>query len=551
VWLIGVVLASIAVDPLDPVPSAAGVLTLLLALLHGLTRWRSPWTLLLQAVLLPWAGDLGPGLLAASVLLVVRGRVRWALFAAVLVAAGALNPDNAFACSVAVVNALSQGLILFGMTRLGDVRAEVHAARHELAAWSVAGERTRAARDLDRALGGALASIIDLAAQGRADEIAERAREAADRARQPISGAEPPHGDLTPRLALPILVAAHAGFLVTSAIYLEGRPAPLLVVTAVMGLQLYHSLPRPPGVRPRHFLWTAPLLTLLACGPVLHPGQAYPQLVGFAVGTYLMAGRAFWPPAGLCAGLLPLVLQARGHPPAENLYWTFNAVAIAVIFYGLATQTRLVFEAREARLALAGIAVARERRRISRDVHDLLGYGTSAMAVKAELAARLPERRAEELAEIAGIARRALGELRAIGRDDDPGLSFDDELESAVSLLEAAGVAVTVSVSETAPRDDPLLAIVLRESVTNVLRHATATACRMVLTGTGLRIHNDGAAGAAPGRPGQGTDNLRERVEAAGGVLNVHAEGDDYRVEVLYPLVVDGDADGVEAVAGV
>jgi len=346
-------------------------------------------------------------------------------------------------------------------------------------------------------------------------------------------------------------VTAHAGFLVTSAIYLGGRPAPLLVVTAVMGLQLHHSLPRPPGVRPKGFFWTAPLLILLACGAVLHPGQAYPQLVGFPVGTCLMAGRAFWPLAVLCAGFLPLVLGVRGHPLAENLYWTFNAVAIAVMFYGLAAQTRLVFEAREARLALAEIAVVRERRRISRDVHDLLGYGTSAMAVKAELAARVPERRAEELAEIAGIARRTLGELRAIGRDDDPGLSFDDELESAVSLLEAAGVAVTVSVSETAPRDAPLLAIVLREAVTNVLRHSVATACQVVLTESGMRIRNDGAAGAAPGPPGQGTGNLRERVEAAGGVLNVHADGDEYQVEVLYPLIVDGDADGVEAVAGV
>ncbi|MEU7987009.1 histidine kinase [Streptosporangium canum] len=575
-----VVLLSVAFDPSHPLPSMAVVAMLGLQVVHSLPRlkWlRGPWSLAAQALLFPWAGPGAPGLLAASVLLIAGGPIRWVMFAGVVAAAGLLNLSDAYGCANAMGNALAQGLIVFGVTRLSDLRAELHAARGEPAAESVAGERERASRDLDAVLGSSLSAVIGLAAKGRTEEIVVLGREAAARAREtPGAAVELPRGDLTPRLALPIHVAAHAGFLIVSVIYLwQMRPpawvlaGALLAVAGVVGLQLYHSLPRPPGVRPRHAAWTLPVQLALACLPLLSPDRPYPQLAGFAAASVLivMCGNAAWAAwpisgaiiLGVCATLL-----LRGVSPVENLYWTFNAAAVAAMLYGLALHTGLVFQVREARLALAEIAVVKERRRISRDVHDLLGSSLSAIVVKGELAVRTPERAERELADIARIARRALADLRAIPRDDDPGLSLDAELASAREILTAAGVTVHVDASRRAPVPSPvdaLLATVLREAVTNVLRHSRADHCRIeVACGDGLvrlRVRNDGApadgAAGAPGERagGQGITNLAERVAAVGGRLAAAPTGGGYELSVLQPVGLGGDTDGVEAVAGV
>ncbi|GAA2799533.1 hypothetical protein [Nonomuraea dietziae] len=106
------------------------------------------------------------------------------LFCAVVAAAGLLNTADAYTCVNAMVNALTQGLVLFGVTRLNDLRTQLHAARHELAEASVAEERERASRDLESVLGSSLSAIITLAAQGRTGDILTLARRAAARARQ-------------------------------------------------------------------------------------------------------------------------------------------------------------------------------------------------------------------------------------------------------------------------------------------------------------------------------------------------------------------------------
>lgn len=576
------VLLGVALDPLHPLPNGPAAAMLAVQIVHSAPRlrWlRGPWSLAAQAMLFPWAGQGAPGLLAASVLLIVRGPARWVIFTGVVAVAGLLNLEDAYTCANAMVNALSQGLIVFGVTRLSDLRTELHAARGELATESVVAERERASLALDSVLGSSLSAIIGLAAKARTEKILALAREAAARAREtPGPPVELPRSDLTPRLALPILIAAHTGFLIVSAIYLwEARPpawllpGALLAVTGVIGLQLYHSLPRPPGVRPPYAAWTLPAQLVLACLPLLSPDQPYPQLVGFAAGSVLVLryGRAAWAMwsifgaiiLGVCATLL-----LRGVASGENLYWTFNAVAISTMFYGLALHTGLVFQVREARLALAEIAVAGERRRISRDVHDLLGYGLSAIVVKGELALRAPERAGQELAGIAQIARRALADLRAIPRDDDPGLSLETELASAREILTAAGVTVHLG---TAPWPrvpqpvDALLAVVLREAVTNVLRHSRARHCHVEMAWAGelvtFRVTDDGVAEggagdreAEAGTGGQGIANLAGRVAAMGGRLEAGpVPGGGFELLVLQPAGLCGDTDGVEAVAGV
>lgn len=91
------------------------------------------------------------------------------------------------------------------------------------------------------------------------------------------------------------------------------------------------------------------------------------------------------------------------------------------------------------------------------------------------------------------------------------------------------------------------MAVVVREAVTSVLRHSTATCCLIEITPDGLVIANDGAH-SARGR-GTGTANLTARVTAAGGTLSVGGAVGEYRLSVLYPAVLARDADGVEPVA--
>ncbi|MGW6914350.1 sensor histidine kinase [Kitasatospora sp. NPDC054939] len=566
------VLAGVAFDPLHPVPSVPVALVLALQVLHCLTPWRNRWTLLAQVVLLPWAGPAAAGLVAASVLLLLRGLPRWALFGAVVAGAALMVPAEPFAVALALLNALCQGLVLFGVTRLGHTRAAVHAARAELAAAAVSDERARAARDLDDALGTALSRITALATRGELAEIARVSRRAAALARSvPDRPAPPgPPDDLLPRLALPILLTVHGGFLLTALIYLDGRPAPALLAAAILALQLHHALPRPPDTLPPGIVWTMPALVALTAAALLFPGQAYPQLAGFAAAAFLLLDRAWRLGAPVLIACLIAALALRGYPAGEIVYWTFNSVAVAVMLHALAVQTRLVYEAREARITLAHIAATRERRRISRDVHDLLGQGLSTITIRAELAQRLPTTDGAPTAvgsaadeagaparagadgqvaqEIAAIARRSLTALRAIALDEELDLSLDAEVVSARSVLEAAGAEVTVR--RQSPREERLLAIVLREAVTNVLRHSTATHCLIDIDDTGLRIVNDGVSGTVRGS-GRGTANLTERVVAAGGTLTAGAHGGRYELAVLYPAVVDSDTDGVQPVARV
>ncbi|WP_107705399.1 sensor histidine kinase [Nocardioides allogilvus] len=194
-------------------------------------------------------------------------------------------------------------------------------------------------------------------------------------------------------------------------------------------------------------------------------------------------------------------------------------------------------EATETRNRLALVA---ERERVARDVHDVLGHSLTALSIKAELASRLievdPARAKAELESIQETARQALAEVRAtVG-----GLraaNLEAELATAPRVLADAGIRTQVlgSVADTDPRHRALLAWVLRESVTNVVRHARATSVSVELGPTGLVVADDGAGfEATGGREGNGLRGMRERVSAAGGTLQV-SSGPGTRVEVVLP----------------
>jgi two-component system sensor histidine kinase DesK len=167
-----------------------------------------------------------------------------------------------------------------------------------------------------------------------------------------------------------------------------------------------------------------------------------------------------------------------------------------------------------------------ERERIARDLHDLLGHTLSVIVLKSELASKLaetdPPRAAQEIRDVERISREALTEVRAAVRGYHS-VGLDAELEHAREALTAAGIEfdskvepVTVSASQ-----ESVLALAIREAVTNVVRHAGAKSCQLALRcryfGCELEIADDGRGGSDP--DGFGLSGMRERVETLGGTL--------------------------------
>jgi two-component system sensor histidine kinase DesK len=212
-------------------------------------------------------------------------------------------------------------------------------------------------------------------------------------------------------------------------------------------------------------------------------------------------------------------------------------------------------ELQEAREELARNAVAEERMRFARDLHDLLGHSLSLIALKSELARRLaeadPPRAAAEMSDVEQTARRALAEVR----DAVSGyrqVSCAQALAEARAALTGAGIAVRLPEAVPALPGvvDAALGWVVREATTNVLRHSGAGRVTVELTEDGVRavltVTDDGAGRSKRltvlgGPSGSGLAGLRERVGALGGELVAGpADGGGYRVRAAVPLLPAG-----------
>ena len=230
-------------------------------------------------------------------------------------------------------------------------------------------------------------------------------------------------------------------------------------------------------------------------------------------------------------------------------------------------------ELSEARAELARLAVAKERERFARDLHDLLGHTLSVIALKAELAGRLlPDRTADaarEVAEVEQVARKALSDVReAVSGYRRP--TLDGELAGARVALTAAGIEAEIDRAHVAldPAVESVLAWTVREGATNVIRHSGAQHCtltiRTSLTDASVEVIDDGSRGGAydgriggngarggveggvsrnargghgPARTGHGLIGLAERAELLHGWVEAGpATGGGFRLAVTVPI---------------
>ena len=235
----------------------------------------------------------------------------------------------------------------------------------------------------------------------------------------------------------------------------------------------------------------------------------------------------------------------------DTPWWMMLLMLAMTLLSGLGQHLRMANLRKDVALRLSQDEVRRlatlaERERIGRDLHDLLGHTLSLVTLKSELARKLaladPPRAQREMEEVERVSRHALAEVRAavtgMRRSD-----LNAELVSARLMLEASGVAFTAESPETLalpPEMEAPLALVLREAVTNIHRHARATTAgvRIVVTTEGfeMRISDNGRGGLAA--HGNGVSGMRERVRALGGTLAIASPaGRGTSVDVRVPLV--------------
>ncbi|ULU24989.1 sensor histidine kinase [Dyella terrae] len=237
--------------------------------------------------------------------------------------------------------------------------------------------------------------------------------------------------------------------------------------------------------------------------------------------------------AALAILAVPTVIMAqRQHISA----WILLLVGFVAVMSGFGHFLRMNNHRKDAALRLSQEEVRRlatlaERERIGRDLHDLLGHTLSLVALKSELARKLalidPERAQREMEEVERVARHALAEVRTAVTGMRRG-DLAAELVSARLMLEASGVdfngALPDDVCVPAQVEAPL-ALVLREAVTNIHRHAKARSAKVGFTvekgRLQMQVSDDGCGGLSA--HGNGVSGMRERIQALGGSLQIES----------------------------
>jgi two-component system, NarL family, sensor histidine kinase DesK len=235
-----------------------------------------------------------------------------------------------------------------------------------------------------------------------------------------------------------------------------------------------------------------------------------------------------------------LVSQELG---ADDLIWyLLFPVGLTVVLTGLMFPNKRFYEVvadlEEARDREAELAVARERVRFASELHDIQGHTLHVVKLKTALAQKLvradAERAEEELREIHALVSDTIKQTKELAYAQRR-LNLAAELENAKNLFEAAGIRVRVV--REAPVDagaSELLGQVLRETTTNILRHAQAQQVRITLSESGITIVNDGVQGDLLPEL-RGLSTLRERVAGDGGELTVELKDGQFLTAAEFP----------------
>lgn len=294
----------------------------------------------------------------------------------------------------------------------------------------------------------------------------------------------------------------------------------------------------------RHML--AVSLAIAALGFAVTPWN--PGAQGYLIYACAYVAFAFRPRAAILT-MIALVATYAAFWLWCGFPWIFllNAVVVGLVV-GLMNVHYIRRKQADAALKLSHDEVRRlaalaERERIGRDLHDLLGHTLSLVALKSELAGKLVERdpaaARRELGEVSRVAREALTQVRsAVTGIRAAGLGA--ELASARLLLEADAVELQYALAPVTlpPEIETVLALTVREAITNIQRHARARHAEVTLSSTPrevkLCIADDGRGGAIA--PGNGLSGMRERIEALGGRLRIESSSAGTRLEACIPL---------------
>ncbi|MFD1657789.1 sensor histidine kinase [Streptomyces caeni] len=343
-----------------------------------------------------------------------------------------------------------------------------------------------------------------------------------------------------PRLARTILIAALLGYalfttttVLSTGVSPTAKTAGVLLLLAVLALQFVHSAPGGSRALLPQKCLTLGIQTLLTYLPLVVFHAPWGTVSGYLAGSVLLLlpPPVAWPLYGITglSMLTPPVLEGR--PLIDGIHLAETSLLTGLVVYGLTRLTELITQLHAARGELARQAVATERQRFARDLHDLLGFSLSAITLKSELIHRLipahPARAMKEINEVLSIAGQSLADVRKVAsgfRD----MSLQQEIKTARSMLDAAGIDVRTEVrlGALSLQVDTALATTLREAVTNLLRHSDASRCSIrAVQQEGLVrlvVENDGVDPAyhdpSP-HGGSGLGNLHARMTAVGGRL--------------------------------
>ncbi|WP_051898564.1 sensor histidine kinase [Sciscionella sediminilitoris] len=256
---------------------------------------------------------------------------------------------------------------------------------------------------------------------------------------------------------------------------------------------------------------------------------------------------------GTVAGMLAVMYFS-----SEGIQWG-EIGAMLGLGFGMSGFMMLSFtigRLRAARGEIRELAVAEERERLARDLHDILGHSLTTITVKAGLARRMLEREeggegehqaTAEVRDVEELARQALADIRATVSNYRTA-SLPAEIAGARMSLQAAQITPDLphAVDDVDPKLQEVFGYVVREAVTNVIRHSRADRCEVRLGRRWVRITDNGKEGAEQNGAGDGNGlrGLRERLAAVGGELTTTRATDGFQVLASVPAAAELEETG-------